>query len=231
MVIVGLLLAGCEIVFPLHTPPFEAGPADAQPPDSFGSCFVDDFTGPNIDSSRWTIADTGSPVRIVQDSGALVVQFPTDDGGANELASKLRFDLTERSLEVVVASVPDGGRDLLFGMRASADATHYYSMGLSQTTTNVSIVVQQTTPGSSVVTAFAFDPVRDKFWRITNSGTSVAYETSSDGATFSLLKLTSAEVPFGGLNLVLEGSVVASPDASSEGRFDRVRVTGGSCTN
>lgn len=169
-------------------PDLSVAPADMTPPPDFATCgksgnVVDNFDS-NVLQPFWRTPSSGAVVQNV--GGQIVVMFstPTAAGASGELQSAQPVDLSSSHVFVKVTSTTNTASHARTFLRLRGEHT-------------LAIVEQDgmlkaELDDAVVGTAIAYDNVQQRWWQIREQGGTIYFETSPDGATWTMRASTPA---------------------------------------
>lgn len=158
------------------------------------STLVDSFN--SLDSAKWSTVNVGG---ITFASGLVTIPAATH---YPELSSLVAYDLTNSSCVLKISSMPNhdatdnsvAGGLSLFASAATDDV-------LEITGDATSLVARERVGGVSSETTFAYNATNHKWWRIRSTGTTVFWETSPDGTTWTVQKTKTTTIPLTSLKV------------------------------
>lgn len=177
--------------------------------------FVDDFND-GVRSSRWATSvwsvdcswcyDTTSAVGVAETGGVLVFSYANNDG-TNGYITTESYDFTGASMSVELVTPPPSAIDVVAAMDIllpGGSQTFELSVELG----NLLGEIKTDSAGWISIFSIAYDPIAHRYLRLRHdtSSDNVFYETSPDGAAWTVQGTTPTFAPIVEVFLMLSGS-------------------------
>ncbi len=186
------------------------------------STFTDAFEGAAIDA-QWNTFEN-APATLAQTGGELVVSLGSSVGGSffTGVSSKDPFDLIGCHLLVEATAVPDPSTDALGALQIIIDGDDYLELLVG----NGLLAFKVWTAGAlSFYADLPYDALAHRWWRMREENGFILYETSSDGAAWTLRSsvANTHDVTSVYIGLVA-GMYLPEPVAPGEMKFDNLNL-------
>lgn len=217
-----LLLAGCDGVL---------GLARVHPPVDARSCFTDPFTGDTL-GSQWNVFEaSGSQVMVAQhDQLEFHYIAGARHGAYNNITSVMTYDFTTGYVLAELVQPPPVHRET--SLRLGRTPTEYYDLDIRYDyATDPEPTVSAKKGDSVTVFMRPFNPVQDRWFRVSIDGAVASFETSPDGVTWTGQQ-SPATVPTNALTIMIDGYVPgmgSSTDPASDVYWDNVAMLAADC--
>lgn len=177
------------------------------------SSITDDFT--TQDTTKWTFGGASAV------SGG-TLNLPVNSSYADIINSNATFDLTGSSVYVQIAQTPNQGNGTTeaYLQIVDAGATNREAMIWS----GGRLIQRETVAGSDTETSLAFDPVNHAWWRIGESGGTIFWDTSPDGATWTNRRSKAVGITVTSLTVRLLTGFYGTEPSPGTAKFDNVNT-------
>ena len=172
----------------------DAGPMFTGPCGSTGA-IRDNFDDGAIDN-EWRASgmtmETGGVLAVSPDSSTIFAGY----------LSKHRVDLTGTNVAIEVPQMVDTSTNALAALYLVADSSHYVAITQLHGTLNAE---WNTTGGAAMDVGSTYDPLKDRWWRISEASGTVTFEVSADGTTFAPLATVASPTWINDLEIAIGG--------------------------
>jgi hypothetical protein len=182
---------------------------------------IDTFT--TQDTAKWTWTGTSSVSSGQANLPVTSVSFAT---------TPVAYNLIGSSVSVCAVSMPDietggaGGTIAGLIVRNIVDTTDYLEILCYGSSGTRTIYFREAIDGATNDTTLTYDPVAHRYWRIRESGGTVFWDTSADGATWTNQRnKTPGAIDLTAVQLQLAGQTFGTLTAGGTAVFDNVNNT------
>lgn len=190
-------------------------PSDIQP-----TCAVDDFSATAIDETTWGIYEQ-PPTTIEQRDGVLRADFGDGVAAYASVFSIQEIDYRGTSAAVEVTEVPDvEGVEVLLQWVVNNNYRHFIAAEAGRLyfgTQNDADYTSAETP---------FDPVAHRHWRLRNERNTIVYETSADGASWTVGHTSGVLIPLDEAYVELAAGAYLEVAGAHTAAFDNFQLAG-----
>ena len=199
-----LLLAGCDRVLGLSPPP---SPPDAQ------TCLTEPFTGDVLGPS-WSVFSATAMAVSVQQHDQLEFHYVAGapNGSYNNITSVRAYDFTRGYLLAELVQPPGLHRET--SLRLGMSPMEYYDLDIRYNVATESVPRVYAKKGDTTqVFDRPYDPVNDRWFRVSIDGAVVTFETSPDGAHWNGQQ-SAVTIPTAALSVTIDAYVPGGALAS-----------------
>jgi hypothetical protein len=216
LALLALVGAGCDRTFALIE--LDEWVPDAAIDAQLVGCLTDDFTAPTVDGMKWTVLE--SAAHVSQTGGVLEVALAQTKGVNYAAIASAARDMTNDSVSIELVGVPNPLTFAEGGLTMQLDIAHRY-----QIFTTAGLLIFRLANEGDNDTSTAFDPGQHRFLRLRDAGGTIAWETSSDRATWITHRTVLQAFPTTSVSVYVFGGTFQQESAApGTAQFDNLIV-------